>query len=40
MPWWVIAAGPAISIAIGALAGLYPSLKAARLSPTVALRAV
>jgi putative ABC transport system permease protein len=40
VPWWVIAAGPAISVAIGALAGLYPSLKAARLSPTVALRAI
>jgi putative ABC transport system permease protein len=40
MPWWVVAAGPAISIAVGALAGLYPALKAARLSPTVALRAI
>jgi putative ABC transport system permease protein len=40
IPWWVLAAGPAISVAIGALAGLYPSMKAARLSPTVALRAV
>ncbi|MDR0626345.1 MAG: ABC transporter permease [Bifidobacteriaceae bacterium] len=40
VPWWVIAAGPAISVVIGALAGLYPSLKAARVSPTVALRAI
>jgi putative ABC transport system permease protein len=40
IPWWVLAAGPGISVVIGALAGLYPSLKAARLSPTVALRAV
>ncbi|MDR2565108.1 MAG: ABC transporter permease [Bifidobacteriaceae bacterium] len=40
IPWWVIAAGPAISVVVGALAGLYPSLKAARLSPTVALRAI
>jgi putative ABC transport system permease protein len=40
LPWWVVAAGPVISVVIGALAGLYPSLKAARLSPTVALRAI
>ncbi|MDR1441101.1 MAG: ABC transporter permease [Bifidobacteriaceae bacterium] len=40
MPWWVLAAAPVLAVIIGALAGLYPSLKAARLSPTVALRAV
>jgi putative ABC transport system permease protein len=40
LPWWVVAAGPGISVAVGALAGLYPSLKAARVSPTVALRAI
>ncbi|MDR1187919.1 MAG: ABC transporter permease [Bifidobacteriaceae bacterium] len=40
VPWWIVGAGPVLSIVIGAIAGLYPSLKAARLSPTVALRAV
>ncbi|MDR1633576.1 MAG: ABC transporter permease [Bifidobacteriaceae bacterium] len=40
IPWWVVAAGPGISVVVGVLAGLYPSLKAARLSPTVALRAI
>ncbi|MDR2348093.1 MAG: ABC transporter permease [Bifidobacteriaceae bacterium] len=40
MPLWVVVAGPGISVVIGALAGLYPALKAARLSPTVALRAI
>jgi putative ABC transport system permease protein len=40
IPLWVLLAGPGISVAVGALAGFYPSLKAARLSPTVALRAI
>ncbi|MDR1824399.1 MAG: ABC transporter permease [Bifidobacteriaceae bacterium] len=40
MPLWVMGAGPGISVVLGALAGLYPSLKAARVSPTVALRAI
>jgi putative ABC transport system permease protein len=40
VPFWVIAGGPVASILIGILAGLYPSLKAARQSPTVTLRAV
>jgi putative ABC transport system permease protein len=40
VPAWVFLAGPAASIAIGMLAGLYPSLKAARQSPTAALRTV
>jgi putative ABC transport system permease protein len=38
IPLWVLGAGPAISVVIGALAGLYPSIKAARQSPTVTLR--
>jgi putative ABC transport system permease protein len=32
--------GPASAIAIGAIAGLLPALRAARLSPTEALRTV
>jgi putative ABC transport system permease protein len=40
VPAWTLAAGPAIAMAIGMLAGLYPALKAARQSPTVALRTV
>jgi putative ABC transport system permease protein len=36
----VVAAGPVIAVVIGTLAGLDPALKAARLSPTVALRAI
>ncbi|MDR2929742.1 MAG: ABC transporter permease [Propionibacteriaceae bacterium] len=39
IPAWVFAAGPGIAIVVGMLAGLYPSLKAARQSPTVTLRA-
>ena len=40
IPTWVLVAGPGISLVVGALSGLYPSLKAARVSPTVALRAI
>jgi putative ABC transport system permease protein len=40
IPTWVLAAGPALAVTIGALAGLYPSVKAARQSPTDALRTV
>ncbi|MDR0782948.1 MAG: ABC transporter permease [Propionibacteriaceae bacterium] len=40
VPIWIMAAGPAISALVGVIAGLYPSLKAARQSPTVTLRAV
>ena len=39
VPTWVLVAAPACGLAIGALAGLYPAAKAARLSPSEALRA-
>lgn len=38
IPLYALIAAPATGLAIGALAGLYPSAKAARLHPTDALR--
>ena len=38
VPTWALIAAPACGLAIGAVAGLYPAAKAARLSPTEALR--
>ncbi|EFL16820.1 predicted protein [Streptomyces sp. C] len=43
LPWvvppWAVTGGFAATLAIGTLAGLYPAVRAARLSPTLALQA-
>jgi putative ABC transport system permease protein len=37
LPWQVISGGVAAAVVVGALAGLYPARRAARLTPTAAL---
>jgi putative ABC transport system permease protein len=38
IPWWMVAAAIAFSIAVSLVAGLYPASRAARLNPVEALR--
>ncbi len=38
VPWWMVAAAIAFSIAVSLAAGLYPASRAARLDPVEALR--
>ncbi|GAA1557612.1 ABC transporter permease [Brevibacterium picturae] len=40
IPAEILAAGPIVSVIVGALAGLQPAARAARLSPTTALRSI
>jgi putative ABC transport system permease protein len=37
VPYWASAGGVAATLVIGAVAGLYPAVRASRLSPTEAL---
>ena len=40
VPGWAVAAGVGATLCVGAIAGLYPAIRAARLSPTQALASV
>ncbi len=40
VPAWVLVGGIAATVMIGAVAGLYPAIRAARTSPTEALAAI
>jgi putative ABC transport system permease protein len=37
VPWWALVGGVGATVGIGAIAGLYPAIRAARLAPTEAL---
>lgn len=37
VPWWAVSAGLGATLGVGAIAGIYPALRAARLAPTEAL---
>lgn len=39
LPWWILAAAFAAALAIGSAAGLYPAVRAARVTPATALTA-
>jgi len=39
VPWWALGGGVGATVVIGAIAGLYPAIRAARLAPTEALAA-
>ena len=39
LPWWALLGGVGATLVIGAVAGLYPAIRAARLAPTEALAA-
>jgi putative ABC transport system permease protein len=39
VPWWAVSAGLGATLGVGATAGIYPALRAARLAPTEALAA-
>ena len=38
VPWWMVAAAIAFSVAVSLAAGIYPASRAARLNPVEALR--
>lgn len=40
IPAVVLFGGPVVALVVGVIAGLYPAISAARLSPTAALRTV
>ncbi|WP_432092969.1 ABC transporter permease [Streptomyces sp. bgisy100] len=39
VPWWAVSGGLALTLLIGAVAGLYPAVRASRMPPTEALAA-
>jgi putative ABC transport system permease protein len=40
LPLWVLAGAAAATVVVGALAGVYPAARAARVSPSAALASV